>query len=74
MADAPIDPRVRRAMNNLADALNHILKPWGFCLLVFQFNDPAGTVNYISNAERTTVIPEIMRAMADRLETKPTIH
>lgn len=40
----------------------------GFCLLVFGFDAP-GIANYVSNAERATMI-QALRETADRLERK----
>jgi len=56
MPDEPIDARYRELMNVLAHDLAERLRPCGFALLVFDFADPAGRLNYISNAHRTDMI------------------
>lgn len=56
-------------MRALARFINKKLpKGWGFCLLVFPFNAP-GIANYISNAQRETMI-EALKEKIKVLEAK----
>jgi len=43
-------------MNNLAQILKELLKPYGFALLVFPTNTDDGRMNYISSARREDMI------------------
>ncbi len=58
-----------QAMRNMGDAVKKFLpEDFGFALIVFPFDTP-GTSNYVSNAERTSMITAL-RETADRLEKK----
>lgn len=62
----PVDPKVIDYMKALGAGIDDILNgknsdkdnpKWGFALLVFPFGEVAdGRVNYLSNAERETMI------------------
>ena len=45
-----------RSANTLAAELDKMFKPYGFALLVFPMNTSDGRMNYISNAERESMI------------------
>jgi hypothetical protein len=73
LGDAPIDPKFREVMNNLAADLDTLLNPGlkntermvGFVLLVFPFGeDHEGLVNYISNANRADVVTMLKEQLA----------
>lgn len=52
-----IQPEVREAMREVADALAGVLpKGFGFSLLVFEMNMDKGFMNYISNANREDML------------------
>lgn len=56
-------------MQAMAEEVRKFLpEDFGFALIVFKFNEP-GVSNYISNAERTTMI-KALRETADRLENR----
>ena len=59
----------KEAMKKMGDYVEKMLpKDFGFSIIVFPFNN-AGISNYISNAERSTMITAL-RETADRLEKK----
>lgn len=60
----PIDLKHSKTMNEVADSLRHIFGGYGFCLLVFDFGE-SGRMNYISNAERESMI-EAMQEFIDK--------
>ena len=72
----PISDRYRRDMNDLARALDEILNPderpkrAAFVLLVTEFNNMAGRVNYISNGERKDIVVMLKEVLA-RFEGQP---
>lgn len=56
-------------MRSLADMIKAVLpKGWGFALIVFPLNRP-GIANYISSAERDSMI-EALREALNRLESR----
>jgi hypothetical protein len=55
----------REAMNALAKVMTELFPGLGFALLIFEFHKP-GMSNYISNAERSTMVT-VLREAADRL-------
>lgn len=56
-------------MRKLGDFIKKKLPSgWGFALIVFRFHEP-GISNYISNAERASMITAL-RETADRLENR----
>lgn len=58
-------------MKKMGDNIQKMLpKDFGYAVIVFPFNTP-GISNYISNAERSTMI-EALRETADRLEKNQT--
>jgi hypothetical protein len=71
LGDAPIDPKFRAMMNELAADLDTLLNPnpkvtartTGFVLLTFPF-DRKGRANYISNANRTDVVTLLKEQLA----------
>lgn len=61
----PISPAYHERMNALARALSELLKPAGFALLVFDMNRiEGGRVNYISNAERASMLAAMKEFIA----------
>ena len=71
--DAPIEPKYRAMMRQVANYLDRKFngrtrgadRRTGFVLLVFDFNEPAGRANYISNgADRR----DIIRFFEDQIE------
>lgn len=73
----PIEEQHKRQMREIGQALDIIFngpklpgkeKEVGFCLLVFRFGDMAGgRVNYLSNAERLTMV-EAMEELLSRFK------
>lgn len=57
--------KTREAMNAFAQTMTELFPGLGFALLLFDFNEP-GMSNYISNAERATMVLALREA-ADRL-------
>ena len=60
MTEAEIQQKTEKAMREIGNAIAECLQAlaghkMGFALIVFEFNKP-GVSNYISNAERTTMI------------------
>lgn len=55
----------REAMNAFAQTITELFPELGFALLIFDFNSP-GMSNYISNAERATMVLALREA-AERL-------
>lgn len=74
----PISDRYRREMNTLAHVLdehfNDIEQPKtvAFVLLVTEFNDMAGRVNYISNGQRADIVVMLKEVLA-RFEGQPEL-
>lgn len=60
----PIEPRHRKAMNDVAEVLAEVFTGQGFVLLVFPLNDAVGRMNYISNAERGDVVKAMVEFIA----------
>lgn len=58
---------IRYCMRELAIAISELFPGLGFAFLLFEFHKP-GVSNYISNAERGTMI-KCFREAAHRLET-----
>jgi len=79
LGDAPIEPKYREMMNNLAKGIDKILngdekpKKVGFCLMMFNFGDSPGRCNYISNADRADVVTLLKEQLA-RFEGQPEIE
>ena len=78
MAEGPVDPKYREALNGLANDLDNILngglkgedRTVGFALLLFDFNAPVtGRVNYISNADRRDMI-QGMKSWIEQAEAR----
>ena len=72
--------KTEELMRLAAEALDMIFNPgvkknskkkYGWALIVYKFNDPGGKSNYISNAERESMIKSL-RAQADVLESRQT--
>ncbi|QIG50553.1 hypothetical protein G5V57_24180 [Nordella sp. HKS 07] len=74
MADDPVSPEYLERLNELARFLDKSLngevpgkqRQIGFALLIFEFDKPA-RVNYISNADRATML----EALAEFLARQP---
>lgn len=75
LADGPIEEGYREVMNMIAQAVDKGLNPFegkrkiGFVLLTFQFGIE-GSLNYISNAERTDIVV-MMKEILARFEGFP---
>jgi len=77
LGDAPVEDRHRRLMNTIAhtldEAFNGKLKgadrKVGFILMVFNFDEDQGRTNYISNADRASVV-EMLKEQIKRFEGK----
>lgn len=52
-------------MRELAGLLDNYFKPMGFCLLVFPLDGKSGRMNYISSAERSSIL-EAMQEFIDK--------
>jgi len=52
----PIEAKNRDIMVRTAKILDQMFEPYGFCLLVFPMEGGDGRMNYISNAERATML------------------
>lgn len=62
----PIQPDLREAMNKLGKLLGDNFKPYGFALLVFPFGiKPDQRMNYISNADRETMLAAMKEFIAN---------
>lgn len=60
-----IDPKYRETMNRVAAALDKGFGGMGFALLLFDMNEPvAGRMNWISNAERASMIVALKEMVA----------
>ncbi|MGF6641869.1 hypothetical protein [Paraburkholderia sp. MM6662-R1] len=69
--DEPIEDNHRALMNALAHALREVLAPYGFALLVFDFNRiEGGRMNYISNANREDMM-KALREFVDEPKNHP---
>ena len=72
----PISDRYKREMNTLAHVLdehfNDVEQPKHTCfvLLVTEFNNMAGRVNYISNGQRKDIVVMLKEVLA-RFEGQP---
>lgn len=81
IGDSPIEPRLTARMNMLAldieAALNEgaggDLREWDYVLIVFPHPGHEGSVNYISNADRTTIVALLKQQLA-RLEGQPDVE
>lgn len=67
--EGPIRPEHIEVMNDIARTLDEAINPgrpkqYGFCLMVFDFGS-GGYMNYISNADRNTML-QAMREFIDR--------
>jgi hypothetical protein len=80
LGDAPIDPKFREVMNDLAADLDTLFNPGlkgaermaGFVLLVFPLEGCEGLVNYISNTDRAEVVT-MLREQLERFEIQSEI-
>ena len=76
--DSEIEQRYRDQMNVLARLLDKYFnddinnKRTGFFLMVFPFEGFDGRANYISNADRRTIIT-LLKEMAARFEGQPEL-
>lgn len=69
--------KIGETIRGLATAIDEILETesgrhMGFALLVFDFDNPLGIGDYISNAKREQMI-KVLKEMAMRLELKQDI-
>lgn len=61
----PIDEGVRATANEIAGLISRVLPPeYGFALLIFGMGESDGRMNYISNAERPTMIAALHELLA----------
>lgn len=58
-----IDPKHADKMNTVMDALTHVFPEYGITLMVFDMNMP-GRMNYISNADRSTMLVALKEFIA----------
>lgn len=80
LGDVPIGPMFRNWMNSLARVLDEALndekkgddRTVGFILITFMFNDDSGRTNYISNADRDSVVAMLKHQIA-RFEGQPDV-
>ena len=78
IGDAPIEEQFYGMMNHLAHELDRLFngelkgpdRKVGFCLMVFNFGESSGRLNYISNAERNDVMTMLKEQLA-RWEGQP---
>jgi hypothetical protein len=72
LGDGPVDPRYVEQMNSLAQMLDESFngeakgkdRTIGFCLLLFEFGNDPGRINYISNADRADVVTMLKEQLA----------
>jgi len=75
IGDAPIEGKLRDKMNAMAQALDGMLngeakgraRTTGFVLMIFPFDATEGRCNYISNADRDSVVT-LLRDQLARFE------
>lgn len=76
MSDAESQLQAEETMRSMAAAIQEILDETapnlGFALIVFEFNCPEGLSNYISNAERGSMIQALKETVIS-LESKKDI-
>ena len=70
--DAYAQHKTLELMRNTIKDLEKKFKGFGVCLLIFEFNKP-GVSNYISNAERKSMI-QALRETADKLEKNQDVN
>lgn len=70
--DAYAQHKTLKIMRETIKELETKFKGFGCCLLVFEFDKP-GVSNYISNAERKSII-QALRETADRLEKNQDVN
>lgn len=80
----PIEARHRELMNAVAASLDEVFngpgckpgdKEVGFFLTVFNFDEPEGRFNYISNADKLDVramLKDVLARIEGRLAAEPT--
>lgn len=68
----PLPDDLVESMNRVAHGLSEIFKPYGFALLVFDFG-PDGDMNYISNANRETMITAMKEFIAVHEGRSPNV-
>jgi hypothetical protein len=82
LGDAPIEPRWREMMNNIAGALDQAFngdkrgkdREVGFVLLVFPYGEKEGRCNYISNGADRRDIVTLFREQIKRFEGQPEVE
>jgi hypothetical protein len=71
--DDPIRPELRDEMQGVAKAIADSLPAgYGFTLLVFDMGTPTGFMNYISNAERESMVVAMKEFIARSEGRMPT--
>jgi hypothetical protein len=65
MTHGPIENQHEPVMNALAAVLDDTLKPFGFCLLVFDKNTSDGRMNYICNCDREDMVTAMKEFIAN---------
>lgn len=78
LGDAPVESEYHGKMTFLARQIDHLFngdlrgeaRTTGFVLLVFAFGDEAGRCNYMSNADRKSVV-EMLKEQIARFEGQP---
>lgn len=75
---APIDPNHHEAMNDVAKYLDDAFNPLrfmtgkrqtGFMLTIFDFDNPEGRFNYISNTDKLDV-KQMLKGVINRLDER----
>lgn len=78
LGDEPIEQPYLEKMNVLAEILDEVFngdykgkdRKTGFVLMVFPFGSTEGRVNYISNADRKTIVT-LLKEQVARFEGQP---
>lgn len=65
MTHGPVEEQHEVVMNAIAGVLEDLLKPFGFCLLVFDKNTPSGRMNYICNCDRDDMVTAMKEFIAN---------
>jgi hypothetical protein len=82
LGDAPIEPKYKQKMVDLARLLNEYFngdapvrkRKVGFVLLVFEFGEKKGRCNYISNGADRKDIITLFREQIKRFEGAPDVE
>jgi hypothetical protein len=62
----PMDEAIIQTANKIGGLIGASLPPqWGFALLIFPFGESEGRMNYISNANRETMLRSLEELVAN---------